>query len=88
MSAKFMLVWSLLLKDTTSGERRLFTYCAIASSNDEALDQAVALSCVGVAGDWEIEQYKLLDIDRELIEDAAREILGWGPLPQEIEGEQ
>jgi hypothetical protein len=63
----------------------------VAALPQTAFDAASALANViigGRGGVWEIEDYTIKEVDRETIEDAARDILGWEPPPQEIETAQ
>lgn len=82
---------TLLLKDPATGESGLLTHFTIASTDENALSIATSFANVTVrsqTGNLVIEDYQLAVVDRETLECAAREILGWEPPPQEIETEQ
>jgi hypothetical protein len=78
-----MYICMLLLKHPDSGKPLAFTSVQIAMSEDKALKQCQALIRKGefASGtrNWAIESSSVKVVDRETIEQAARQILGWAP---------
>jgi hypothetical protein len=91
MNQPFLYACTLLLSDSESGKRALYTHFTIALNDDNALSIATAMANVTAnsqTGNFVIEDYILARVDRETLEMAASNILGWEPPPQEIETEQ
>ena len=78
-----MYTCSLLLRSATTNDRALFTHTTIAESREEAMEHAAASAELATrrAGwrELEVESSTVIEIDRDLIERAAREVLGWSP---------
>lgn len=78
-----MFTCSLLLRSATTHDRALFTHTTIAASREEAMEDAAASADLATRragwGRWELENSTVIEIERDLIERAAREVLGWRP---------
>lgn len=78
-----MYTCSLLLRSATTHDRALFTHTTIAETREEAMEHAAASADLATRragwGEWEVENSTVIEIDRDLIERAAREVLGWAP---------
>lgn len=78
-----MYTCSLLLRSATTNDRALFTHTTIAASREEAYEHAEAAADLATRragwGRYEVENSTVVALDQELVERAAREVLGWDP---------
>lgn len=79
MSHAKAYVCSILMQHKKSCEYRLLTDLAVAPTEEEALVHAALLAHPGHGGidDWIILNKQVQELDREAIERAASEVLGW-----------
>jgi hypothetical protein len=83
MNSAKLYICLLILKHADTGGSLSSTKLAIASSKEAALQQCEAFIRKGAFAsgtrDWIIERSSFTEVDRELLEQAATEILGWSP---------
>ena len=72
-------ICSILMQHKDTQEYRLLADIAVARSEEEALVQATLMAHPGQGGydNWVALNKQVQELDREAIERAAREVLGW-----------
>ena len=84
-----MYVLLLHMQHSKTGEHRLLTSVEIASSEEEALLKASLLAHPGQGqvDNWNVLSRHVEEVDREVLERAATEVLGWRGPERQSEGE-
>ena len=79
MSQAKAYVCSILMQHKDTNEYRLLTDLAVAPGEQEALIQATLIAHPGQGGydNWIVLNKQVQELDREALERAAREVLGW-----------
>ena len=79
MNRPKMFVLILLAQHAKTGEQRLTARALVATDEEEALVKASLLAHPGEgsADNWAVLSRRVEEVDRDVLEQAAAEVLGW-----------